>query len=52
MSFLRRLESFIGVFKCLLRMLVPCLMIFFPVVHGGGAMCVCGEFVEFGSSLV
>ena len=52
MSFLRRLESFIGVFKCLLRMLVPCLMIFFPVVHGGGAMRVCGEFVEFGSSLV
>jgi hypothetical protein len=52
MSLLRRLESSIGVFKGLLRMLVSCLMIFFPVVHGGGAVRVCGKFVEFGSSLV
>ena len=52
MSFLRRLESFIGVFKCLFGMLVSGLVIFFPVVHGGSAMRVAGEFVEFGSSLV
>ena len=46
------MESFIGIFKCLPGMLVPCLMIFFPVVHGGGAVGVCGEFVEFGRPLV
>ena len=52
MSFLRRMEGFLGVFKSLPGMLVPCLMIFFAVVHGGDAVRVCGEFMEFGSSLV
>ena len=52
MSFLRRLESFIGMFKRLFGMLVSGLVIFFPVVYGGGTVRVCGEFVEFGSSLV
>jgi hypothetical protein len=33
-------------------MLVSGLMIFFPVVHGGGTVRVRGEFVKFGSSLV
>jgi hypothetical protein len=33
-------------------MLVSGLMIFFPVVRGGSTVGVCGEFVEFGSSLV
>jgi hypothetical protein len=52
MSFLRPLESFIGMFQCLPGVLVSGLVIFFPVVRGGGAVCVCGVFVEFGSSLV
>ena len=33
-------------------MLVPGLVIFFPVVRGSGTVRVCSEFVEFGSSLV
>jgi hypothetical protein len=52
MSFLRCLESFVGMFKRLLGMLVSGLVIFFPVVYRSGAVRVCGEFVEFGSSLV
>ena len=52
MSFLRPLESFIGMFQCLPGVLVSGLVIFFPMVRGGGAVCVCGVFVEFGSSLV
>ena len=52
MSFLRPLESFIGKFQRLFGMLVSGLVIFFPVVRGGGTVCVGGEFVEFGSSLV
>jgi len=52
MSFLGPLESFIGMFQGLLGMLVPGLVIFFPVVCGGGTVRVRGEFVEFGSSLV
>jgi hypothetical protein len=52
MSFLRPLESFIGVFQRLFGMLVSGLMIFFPVVRGCSTVRVCGEFVEFGSSLV
>ncbi len=27
-------------------------VILFTMVRGGGTVCVCGEFVEFGSSLV
>ncbi len=42
MSLLRPLES----------LLVPGQVIFFTVVSGGGAVRVCGELVEFGSSLV
>lgn len=52
MSFLRPLESFIGMFHCLLGMLVSRLVISFRVVRRGDAVRVCGEFVEFGSSLV
>jgi hypothetical protein len=52
MSFSRRLESFIGIFKCLFGMLVSGLVILFPVVHGGSTVRMGGEFVEFGSSLV
>jgi hypothetical protein len=52
MRFLRPLESFIGIFQCLLGMLVSGLVIFFSVVRGGSTMRVCGEFVEIGSSLV
>jgi hypothetical protein len=39
-------------FKRLLGMLVSGLVIFFPVVYGGGTVRVASEFVEFGSSLV
>jgi hypothetical protein len=52
MSFLRPLESFIGMFHCLLGMLMSGLVIFFPVMHGGGTVRVGGELVEFSSSLV
>jgi len=50
MSFLRPLESFIGMFHGLLGMLVPGLVIFFSVVRGKVRMC--AEFVELGGSLV
>jgi hypothetical protein len=52
MRFLRPLESFIGVFQGLFGMLLCGLVVFFPVVCGSGTMRVCGEFVEFSSSLV
>ena len=52
MSFLRPLESFIGMFHCLFGMLVCGLVIFFPVVCGRGTVRVCGEFVQFGCSLM
>ncbi len=52
MGFLRPLKSFIGMFQGLFGMLVPGQVIFFTVVSGGGAVRVCGELVEFGSSLV
>ena len=52
MSFLRALESLIGIFHCLLGMLVPGLMISFRVVRGGNAVRVCGKFVELRSSLM
>lgn len=51
-SFLRPFESPLGMFQCLSGKLVSGLVIFFPVVHGGNAVRVRGEFVEFGSSLV
>ena len=52
MSFLQRLQSFIGMFQRLPGMLVSGLVIFFPVMHGGSTVRVCGLLVEFGSSLV
>jgi hypothetical protein len=52
MSFLRPLESFVGMLQRLLGMLVPCLVILFPVVRGRGSMRVRGELVKFSSSLV
>jgi len=52
MSFLRQLESFIGMFQCLSGMLVSGLVIFLPVVRSGSTVRVCGEFVELSSSLV
>jgi hypothetical protein len=52
MSFLRPLESFIGMLQCLFGMFVSSLVIFFPVVRGGSTVRVCGEFMELGSSLV
>jgi len=52
MSFLRPLPSFIGMFQSLFGMLVSGLVIFFPVVGGGGTVRVRCEFVEFRSSLV
>ena len=52
MSFLRQLESFICVFQRLLGMLVPGLVILFPVMYGGRTVRVRGKFVELGGSLV
>jgi hypothetical protein len=52
MSFLRPLESLARMLQCLLGMLVSGLVIFFPVVRRSNAVCVCGEFVEFSSSLM
>jgi len=52
MSFLRPLESFIGMFQCLFGMFVSGLVIFFPVVRGGSTVRVCGKFVVLGSSSV
>jgi hypothetical protein len=42
MSFLRPLESFIGMLQCLFGMFVSSLVIFFPVVRGGSTVRVCG----------
>jgi hypothetical protein len=52
MCFLRPLGSFIGVFQGLLGKFVSGQVILFTMVRGGGTVSVCGEFVEFGSSLV
>ncbi len=52
MSFLRQLESLVGMFHCLPGMFVPCLVVFFPVMNGGGTVRVCGLFMEFGGSLM
>jgi hypothetical protein len=52
MCLLRRLKGFIGVFQRLFGMFVSGLVILFPVVCRGGTMSVCGEFVEFGRSLM
>jgi hypothetical protein len=52
MGFFGPLESFVGIFHCLLGMFVSGLVVFFSVMRGGGAVRVRGEFMEFGSSLV
>ena len=52
MSFLRPLESFIGMFQGLSGMLLSGLVVFFAVVCGSGTVRVCGEFVELSGSLV
>jgi hypothetical protein len=52
MSFLRPFESSVGMFHCLLGVLVSGLVVFFSMVHSGGAVRVCREFVKFGSSLM
>jgi hypothetical protein len=52
MSILRPLHGFRRMFQRLSGMLVPGLVIFFPVVRGGSSVHVCGELVEFSSSLV
>ena len=52
MSFLCPLHRLIRVLHGLLRMLVPCLVVFFPVVGSGRPVCVRRELVEFGCSLV
>jgi hypothetical protein len=51
-GFLRPLESLIGVFQGLVGILVSGLVIFFPMVRGGGTVRVRGQFVEFSNSLV
>lgn len=52
MRFLRPLERLLGMFHGLPGLFVPRLVIFFPVMHGGGAVRVRSEFVELRSSLV
>jgi hypothetical protein len=52
MGFLRPLESFVGMLQRLAGMLVPCLVILFPVVRSRSSMRVRGELVKFSSSLV
>jgi hypothetical protein len=52
MSVFRPLHGFTGMFQGLSGMLVPGQVIFFSVVRGSSPVRVCGEFVEFGSSLV
>ena len=52
MRLLRPLEGLLGVLQRLFRKLVPGQMIFLPVVRGGSAVRVRGEFVKFSSSLM
>ena len=52
MSFLRMLESFRGVFECLLGMFVASLVILLAVVNRGSAVGVCGQFVKLGGPLM
>lgn len=52
MRFLRPLESLMRMLQCLFGMLMSGLVIFFAVVRRSNAVCMCGEFVEFGSSLM
>ena len=50
--FLRLLKSICSVFHRLPGMLVAGLMIFFAMMHCGGAVGVCGLLVELGGSLM
>jgi hypothetical protein len=52
MRFLRPLKRLLGMFHGFPGVLVPGLMIFFPVVRGGSTVRVRCEFVEFGCSLM
>lgn len=52
MSFLCPLHCLLCIFHGLFRVLVPRLVIFFPVVHSGCPVRVRRKLVEFGSSLV
>jgi hypothetical protein len=52
MRFLRPLERLLSMLHGFPRVLVPGLMIFFPVVRGGGTVSMCSQFVEFSRSLV
>jgi hypothetical protein len=46
------LESFLGVFECLLGMFVSSLVILLSVVNGGSAVGVRSKFVKLGGPLV
>lgn len=46
------LESFLGVFECLLGVFVASSVILLAVVNGGSAVGVRSEFVNLGGSLV
>jgi hypothetical protein len=52
MSFLRRLQSFVGMFQGLFGMLMSGQVIFFPVMYGGCAVRVGREFMELCCSLM
>jgi len=52
MRFLRPMVGLIGMFQRLFRMLVSGLVVFFPMVRCRSTVRMCGEFVEFSSSLV
>jgi len=52
MSILRPLHGFTRMFQRLSGMLVPGLVIFFPVVRCGSPVRMCSELVKFGRSLV
>lgn len=52
MSFLGRLQGFIGMFERLLGMLMSGQVILLPVVHSGSTVRVGGEFMELRRSLM
>ena len=52
MNIFRPLHGFTRMFQRLFGMLVPGLMVLFLVVHRGGSVRVCREFVKFGGSLL
>ena len=52
MGFLRQLRSLIRIFQRSFGMLVPGLVVFFPVMRGGSMVRVCGKLVVFRSFMV